>query len=309
MTPLAQVTEDYLKLRRAFGHKLDEHARLLPRFVAYLDAIDAETVTIMAALDWAQQPEAQPGSTVWARRMTVVRGFARYLAGIDPRTEVPPAGLIAYRRNRRVPYIFSQGDIAAVRAQARAAIPSPLRAVTFDTVIGLLAATGMRIGEVIALDRSDVDWSEGVLLVRESKFGKSRLVPVHASTIEALAVYASQRDRLQPSPKTPAFFFSVVGTRLIYSDVSHTFRRLVDDAGIASRSPLRPRLHGLRHSFAVQTLLDWYRRGEDVQARLPWLSTYLGHREPRHTYWYLTAVPELLAAAAGRLEAAGEGPP
>jgi len=220
---------------------------------------------------------------------------------------VPPAGLVTCSRHRRVPYIYSPADIAAVRALARRTIPSPLRAATFDTMIGLLAVTGMRIGEVIALDRSDIDWPEGVLLVRESKFGKSRQVPIHTSTTTALADYAGQRDRLQPSPKSSAFFFSVAGTRLIYSDISHTFRKLADSAGIAPGSAVRPRIHDLRHSFAVQTLLDWYRNGEDVQARLPWLSTYLGHREPRYTYWYLSAVPELLALAARRLQHAGKG--
>jgi integrase/recombinase XerD len=169
MSTLGQAADDYLRLRRALGHKLDDAGRLLPRFVAYLETIGAPTVTIQAALAWAQQPDAQPGSTVWARRMTIARGFARHLAGIDPRTEVPPAGLVTCRKHRRMPYIYSPADIAAVRAQARRAVPSPLRAATLDTMLGLLAVTGMRIGEVIALDRSDIDWSQGVLGVRESK--------------------------------------------------------------------------------------------------------------------------------------------
>jgi integrase/recombinase XerD len=306
MSALAQAADDYLRLRRALGHKLDDAGRLLPRFVAYLDSIGASTVTIQAALAWALQADAPSGSTVWATRLTIARGFARHLAGIDPRTEVPPAGLLSCRRHRRIPYLYSPADIAALRALARDNIPSALRAATFDTLIGLLAVTGMRIGEVIALDRSDVNWSEGVVLVRESKFATSRLVPLHPSTTTALADYADLRDRLQPAPTTSAFFCSVAGTRLHYSDVSHTFRKLADGAGIAPGATARPRLHDLRHSFAVRTLLDWYRSGQDVQARLAWLSTYLGHREPRYTYWYLSATPELLAVAARRLEDAGE---
>lgn len=308
MSALGSALEGYLALRRALGHKLDDAARLLPRFVAHLDAIGAETVTITNAVEWVQQVDTRPGSSVWARRLTAVRGFARHLAGIDPRTQVPPAGLFANGgRRRREPFIYSDADIAVLRADARRLIPSPLRAATFDTVIGLLAVTGMRIGEVIALDRGDIDWSEGVVVVRESKFGKSRLVPVQPSVLNALADYATTRDRLQPAPKTTAFFFSVAGTRLIYSDVCHTFRKLADGAGIGAGSSVRPRLHDFRHRFAVVTLLDWYRNGDDVHARLPWLSTYLGHREPRNTYWYLTAVPELLALAAERLAANSDG--
>ncbi|MHB1717293.1 MAG: tyrosine-type recombinase/integrase [Acidimicrobiales bacterium] len=306
MSELAEMADNYLALRRSLGYKLDEAGRLLPRFVAYLDAIGAETVTIENALEWSQQPNASSTSTVWEHRMRVTRGFARHLVGIDPRTQVPPAGLISCPQRRRTPYIYSPTDVATLRAQARLMIPSPLRAATFDTVIGLLAVTGMRIGEVIAIERSDIDWSEDVLMVRESKFGKSRLVPVHPTTTAALTAYAQERDRRQPTPKSPSFFVSTVGTRLAYNDVAKTFHKMVDCSGVAAGSSVRPRLHDLRHTFAVYTLVRWYREGHDVHARLPWLSTYLGHREPRYTYWYLTAIPELLALAASRLEAAKE---
>ena len=309
MSALSQIAEDYLRLRRTLGHKLDEAGRQLPRLVAYLESIGVETITLEAALAWAQQPEAGPNTTVWATRMTVARGFARYLAGINPLTQVPPVGMLPHRKHRRVPFIFSQADIASLMAQAQQTIPSPLRAATLETLLGLLAATGMRVGEAIRLNHSDVDWTEGLVMVRASKFGKSREVPLRTSTVEALAAYTRRRDRSDLAHKASSFFVSIVGTRLIYADVRVTFRKLVDTAGIGAGSSVRPRIHDLRHSFAVHTLVSWYRNGDDVQIYLPRLSTYLGHRDPHSTYWYLSAAPELLALAAGRLEASAEGRP
>lgn len=304
MSALGRAVEDYLRLRRSLGHDLADAGRLLPRFVAYMDAIGAETVTIETALAWVQQPDAEPGTTVWPRRMTAVRGFARYMTGVDPRTEVPPLGLVPYRQQWRPPFIYTPADIAALMTQSRRSLSRPpLRADTYETLIGLLASTGMRVGEAIRLDRTDVDWSEAALLIRDSKFGKSRQVPVHTSTLDALDLYASQRDNLGPRPQSTAFFISSRGTRLCYKVVSDTFRTLTRVAGVGDGSTVTPRLHGLRHSFAVRTLLGWYQAGENVAVRLPWLSTYLGHRDPRSTYWYLSAVPELLAFAANLLEA------
>jgi integrase len=307
MSALADAATDYLQLRRALGHKLAEAGRLLPRLVAFLEASGAQTVTLQAALAWAQEASAPPGSTVPGTRMTVARGFARYLAGADPATEVPPPGALSCPAHRRVPYIYSRSDIAALTAHARQTIRSPLRAATIATVIGLLDATGMRVGEVLALDGPDISWAESVLTIRESKFGKSRLVPVHDSTTAALESYARIRDRLLPAAarSTPGFFISLAGTRLIYTDVWRTFTVLAASAGIGAGSPVTPRIHDIRHTFAVRTLLRWYRGRQNVQARLPWLSAYLGHREPRGTYWYLTAVPELLALAAQRLDTTG----
>jgi len=188
--------------------------------------------------------------------------------------------------------------------QARCSIVSPLRAATYATLIGLLAVSGMRIGEAIKLDRGDVDWAQGVLLIRESKFGKSRLVPLALSAMTALQTYAGLRDQFQPRPQDPSFFVSLAGKRLLYAVVSQTFRQLVDDAGVGAGAPRPPRLHDLRHTFAVATLLGWYRTSEDVATKIPALSTYLGHREPSSTYWYLSAAPELLALAAARQDIA-----
>ena len=198
--------------------------------------------------------------------MTAVRGFARYLAGIDPRTEVPPPGLIRIPRTWRPPFIYTDDDVLALMDAARRSIREPLRAATYETLVGLLATTGLRIGEALRLDRDDIDDGDGVLLIRRSKFGKSRQVPLQASALEALARYQHRRRQLYPHPKTDALFVSLHGTRVIYECVWPTFRRLCDQARIGDGAPDAPTLHDFRHSFAVRTLLDWYRAGVDVQS-------------------------------------------
>lgn len=307
MSALEQALADYLQLRHSLGHELAEAGRLLPGLVAYLDARGLPTVTTGAALAWAQQAPKSPAgrvTTIGPRRMTAARGFARYLSGIDASTEVPPLGLMPRRGPWRQPFIYSAADIGALLAAAGRTIVSPLRAATYQVLIGLLAASGLRIGEAIKLDCGDVDWAQGVLLIRESKFGKSRLVPLHPSCMQELAGYARLRGQLQPGPAEPAFFVSLNRRRLLYAVAQATFRQLIDDAGIGAGAPSPPRLHDLRHTFAVRTLLGWYQAGEDVQAKIPSLSTYLGHREPASTYWYLSAAPELLALAAARQDTA-----
>ena len=266
MSPLAERAREYLELRRSLGHKLDEAAWLLPGLVAYLDAAGTGTVTIKAALAWAQLPNAGPGSSVWPRRMTVARGFARFMSGIDPGTEVPPVGLLPHRRRRRIPYLYSPADIRALMDHARA-IPTPLRAATYETLIGLLAATGMRVGEAIRLVRSDIDWADGVLVIRESKFGKTRELPPHPSTIDALAVYGRFRDKQQPRPQTPRFFVSIAGTPLLYSGVWFTFKGLLRAAEVGADSPIAPRIHDVRHSFAVRIIWGRFRGVRDVSGR------------------------------------------
>ena len=309
MSGLARRAEEYLRIRQMLGHELAEAALLLPRFVAYLDHVGAEVITVEAALAWAQQPQARPGSKVQARRMTVVRGFARHMAGIDPRTQVPPPGLLPYRQRWRPPFIYSDADIGALMAQVPRIVCSPLRAATYQTLIGLLAATGMRAGEALRLGRSQIDWAEGVLTVHATKFGKSRQVPLTPSTVQALAAYARARDQFLPQPKTPAFFVSTAGTPVAYPHFGAAFRRIVQASGVGTGFPVRPRVHDMRHSFAVHALAGWYRAGEDVSALLPRLSTYLGHRDPVSTYWYLSAAAELLELAAARLQAAQEARP
>lgn len=239
----------------------------------------------------------------------VVRIFARHLAVLDPATEIPPEDVLPHHYRRVTPHLYTTDEVTAVLNAADALRPT-LRAHTYRTLISLLAVTGLRTGEACRLDRTDVDLNEGVLTVRHSKFGKSRLVPVHATTVAALRVYGQTRDQLCARTSSPAFFVSIRGTRLDKRNLPHTFARLVNAAGIrVPNGQRRPRPHDLRHSFATATLLAWYDEGVDVQARLPLLSTYLGHADPKSTYWYLSGSPELLALAAGRLEHAFGGSP
>ena len=302
MTALRSALTDYLQLRRALGFRLEKLDHLLSGFVAYADAQGAGHITTELALAWAAQPaDADP---YWhATRLAAVRVFARHLQAADPRTEIPPAGLLPGRGRRAEPYLYSAADITALMTAA-AAIGPPVRAATYQTLIGLLAVTGMRVGEAIGLDRCDAGLGGGVITVRSGKFGKSRQIPLHPSTVTALEDYARMRDENIPRPGTPAFFVSLAGTRLIYKNVHFTYHQLTRAAGLLPRSArCRPRIHDLRHSFAVATLICWYRDGGDVAARLPLLSTYLGHIDPAGTYWYLEAAPELLTLAAARLQA------
>jgi integrase/recombinase XerD len=303
MSPLEAALVDYLRLRRSLGHKLADTERHLDRFVAYLDMIGADTVTLQATLTFVLDPDLDPASTIPLRRLTAVRGFARHLAASDPRTEIPPTGLVSYRARGRVPYLFTDDDLAALVRCARASTQSPFRADTLDTLIGLLAVTGMRVSEALNLDRDNIDWDAAVIRVRDSKFHKGRDVPVSASTIAALSAYLHSRNRQQQARHTTRLFVSLAGTPINYNNFGLTFRKAVTAAGIGADEPSRPRIHDLRHGFAIRTVLGWYRAGLEVEALLPRLSTYLGHREPRFTYCYLSATPELLGQAAARLEA------
>ncbi len=303
MSSLRDSLGDYLTIRRALGYRLERAEKLLAQFLDYLDEHGLERVTVERALDWARLPAGGDVSW-WAQRLSVVRGFAAYLNSLDPAHQVPPAELLPRRSRRATPYLYSDEEILAL-IDAAAGLRFPLRAATYQTLIGLLAVTGMRVGEAIRLDRSDLDLDRGVITVRDSKFGKSRELPLHGSTVQALDAYLQRRDKLLPAASTEALFVSSAGSRLLYCNVSWTFLRLVERAGLRPRSAsCRPRLHDLRHSFAVRTVLDWYRADTEVQARLPLLSTYLGHVDPEATYWYLSAAPELLSLAGERLERA-----
>jgi len=299
---LEQALNDYLGVRRALGFKLAENGRQLVDFVAYMQTADASTVTTELAVAWATQP-ATCTPVWWARRLAMVRGFARHLKAIDAATEVPPLGVLPYRCRRSAPYLYSEADIAALLAAARG-LPSPQRAATYETLIGLLAVTGMRSGEAIRLDRDHIDWDEGVVLVWNSKFQKSRAIPVDPTSLDALRRYERIRDAHCLHPHSPAFFLSTTGTRLIAGTLHRVFARLVRQAGLDQPGRRLPRPHDLRHRFAVHTLIGWYRAGVDVEAHMPLLSTFLGHSHPENTFWYLSAVPELLLLASQRLERA-----
>jgi integrase/recombinase XerD len=301
MSQLASHLEQYLALRRALGFKLDKTGRLLQDFAAFAETAGTRTVTIEVAVRWALLPEN--ASPVWAaQRLSMIRGFARYLQAVDPATEIPPGGLLPARTRRATPHIYSDADVEALMAAARS-LRNPLKAATFETLIGLLAVTGMRGSEAMRLDSTDIDASAGLLTVRATKFRKSRQLPLHPATLEALAAYQTRRDELCPAPAAASLLVSTTGARLCQATVQPVFRQLLGLAGVGGRAP-RPRgtIHGLRHTFAVKTLLGWYRDGQDVPARMPALSTWLGHVAPDATYWYLTGTPELLALAAQRLE-------
>lgn len=305
VTDFATAAADYLTTRRAMGYKLFYQGQMLMQFAAYLDTAGTGHLTVAHALAWAKQPAAAT-PVWWAVRMGTVRSFARYLAALDPATEIPPAGLLPDPGHRIVPHIYSDQDIAALRQAAGQLCPEH-RADTYQTLIGLIAVTGMRAGEPVRLDRDDVNLSQGLLTIRNTKFGKSRQLPLHPTTIEALAGYARRRDERRPKPKSPSFFTSATGTRLLRDNICTVFPRLVREAGLTSANRLRPpRLHDLRHTFAVRTLIGWYQDGADVERRLPLLSTWLGHDAPKNTYWYLSAVPELLELIAERLDVVAE---
>jgi integrase/recombinase XerD len=299
--PLRQALVDYLALRRTLGFKLEAVGRLLGQLVAWLDEQGAGTPTIAHAMVWVNLPER--AAPAWrAIRLSAVRGFMSYLHSLDPAVAIPPADLIRHGPDRATPYLFSPQQITDLLAAADALRPR-LRAATYQTLIGLLAVTGLRVGEAIGLDTSDLDTDSGLLTVRDTKFGKTRQVPLHPSTVTALHSYVRLRDHVRPVPGCPALLVSIAGTRLQHSTINLTFQRLTRTAGIVRRSAAcRPRPHDLRHGFAVATVLDWYRAGVDVESMMPYLATYLGHGDPKHTYWYLSAAPELMALAADRLQ-------
>jgi integrase/recombinase XerD len=301
MSSLQEHVDDYLRLRRALGFKLERHGQLLPQLVVYLEAAGAGPLTSELAISWARLPaDVQPRH--WAARLAVARGFAAYLQTIEPATEVPPADVFAVRYRRPTPYLWSRQDICRLLDQARALRP-PLRAASFEALFGLLAVSGMRLGEALALDRDDVDLAAGVITIREqvAKLERARLVPLHPTTVDALERYARTRERLCPEPRSTAVFLSSTGASLDRSAVSKTLRKITTALGLRTAT-VHPRTHDLRHSFAVSTLIDWQRSGVQLDERIAALSTYLGHVSPAETYWYLTATPELMGLAAQRLD-------
>jgi site-specific recombinase XerD len=297
----------YVALRRALGTQLKEPARTLVHFVEFLEREGSEFITSELALRWAMEPKLVQRAT-WARRLGMVRKFAFWLSTIDPRTEIPPRRLLAARRRRKKPHIFTEQEIVRLMDEAtRLTSSTGLRALTYETLIGLLSATGLRPGEALALDIADVDLQSGILAIRETKFGKSRFVPVEDSTCVALARYAKRRDELCTRRETEAFLVSERGERLHGCAARRTFARLSCAIGLREPTGSRrigrgPRLQDFRHSFATRRLIEWYRAGLDVGRELPKLATYLGHVDVGHTYWYLEAVPELLQLATERLQ-------
>lgn len=299
MSRLREQVADYLRLRRSLGYKLVEHERFLNQFMDYLERKQATTITADNALAWAKLP-AGTNPRWHGARLSAVRGFAAWAQAFDADIQVPPTGLLPMRTARATPYLYSEDQIRELMNAAAHLVPA-VKSATFQTLIGLLAVTGMRAGEAIRANLTDLDLDVGTLTVRGTKFGKSRLLPLHTSVVDELRVYLTLRASVA-LPGTTALLVSVAGTGLTYSNAQTVFKKLTVQAGITPRSTAwQPRMHDLRHSFAVNTLLDAYRTGGDVGERIPLLSTYLGHTEPANTYWYLHAAPELLALAAERL--------
>ena len=305
MSTIHESLETYLVLRRELGSQIRGPAARLRQFVEFLDRERASVITTELALRWATAP-ADAASATWAQRLGDVRRFATWLSATDSQTEVPPQGLLPERYRRRPPYIYSDEELARVVRQA-ARLPSPmgLRAASYATLFGLLAATGLRLGEALALDRDDVDLRAGILRIRRAKFGKSRFVPVHDSTRRALRRYEKRREALLPHPSSPAFLLSERGMRVTQCSARYNF--VVVSRAVGLRAPTTegrhghgPRLHDMRHRLAVRTLIRWYQEGRNVERELPKLSTYLGHVHVADTYWYLEAVPELLRLATER---------
>ena len=304
MNPLGQAIQDYLALRRSLGFKLRDAGICLAKFDAFMQARGAVHITTQLALEWAQQSRSAQPST-WAQRLGYVRGFARHHAASDLQTEVPPPGLLPFRPRRARPYLYSDQEIGRL-LECALELPSSrgMRPWTYYCLLGLLSVAGLRIGEAIRLTLEDVNLQQGVLTVRGTKFGKSRIVPIHPSTQQVLAQYRARRQRfLAGRSASASFFITSRGNRLDLGDIHRTFYQLSRRIGLrAATASHGPRLHDFRHRFAVQTMRRWYRSGEDVERHLPVLSTYLGHVHVADTYWYLSGCPELMGQAVARLE-------
>jgi integrase/recombinase XerD len=311
MNTLREAVHDYLNLRRSLGFKLRETGKQLLAFVTFMEQSCASYITSQLALTWAQQPSTvQPAD--WAHRLSVVRTFARYRSATDPRTQLPPEGLLPYRPKRAQPYLYSTEEIDNLLGAALSlSAHGGLRPWTYHCLFGLLTVTGMRLGEARNLELQDVDLSKGVLTIRGAKFGKSRLIPIHASTCSVLADYLARRNRRWATrPASSYLFVSNRGNQLDGGEIHRTFYALSHQIGLRSQSDSHgPRIHDLRHRFAVMTLLQWYRSGEDAERRLPFLSVYLGHVHVSDTFWYLSAWPELMQEAMFRLETCWEERP
>lgn len=290
------AAEEYLAFRRKLGFALHIEGEQLLRFARFAERIGHKgPLTVELALQWAKLSHC---STLnHARRLDIVRRFARYVKQSVPQTEIPPEGLLGPSYRRIPPHIYSEEELSTLMAACRRLTPSNgLRPRTYETLFGLLMCTGMRISEALHLCTDDFDAAQGIITVVEGKFHKSRILPLHPSCVKALRAYAELREKRYPATK--AFFVTELGTSLKYLKVLMTFRGIASSLGW----PRNTRMHGLRHTFAVRRLLQWYREGEDIHRRIGQLSTYLGHCKIVETYWYLSAVPELMALAADRFE-------
>ena len=299
MKTLRQHLTEYVAARRILGTRLEETAHALGQFVSFLARKQARFITIPLALEWAQQSKDVQRAT-WARKLSKVRQFASWMSVIEPRHQIPPRRLLDVRHRRGKPHIYSDEEIGGLMIEAaKLKSAGGMKPLNLRTVIGLLAATGLRPGEAAALEMGDVNLEVGVLSVRESKFGKSREVPIHSSTVAALKSYARQREQIIRNPGAPFFFLSDRDTALNLHTIQKWFREISTTCGLRKgtdghRYGRGPRLQDLRHTFATRRLVEWYRTGCDVTVQMPKLATYLGHASVVCTYWYIEAIPELL---------------
>ena len=300
MKPLRKSLEEYLELRRGLGAKLHAEGVRLPKFVSFMEERQSPYITTRLALDWAQQTSARYPT----KRLTMVRGFAKYLAGYDIRTEVPPLDCLSRKFARSRPYLYSDEEIQRLlRAAWRYRRDRPRG--TYYCLLGLLTVSGLRIGEAIKLQIQDVGLKNGILTIRDSKFGKSRLVPIHPTTVRELRSYCKRRDEwlMLENKSTNQFFMTRTGKPLTHHAIYVAFRCLSVEIGLRKvTSGSGPRIHDLRHRFAVRTLINWYRAGKNTEVLLPALATFLGHVSVESTYWYLTEYPELMKLAMKRLD-------
>ena len=297
------LVEDYLSIRRQLGFALKIQGHQLLRFGRFADDNEhCGPITLDLAVQWARSNALRP--ITWASRIEVLRPFAKYRAQFDPTTEIPPPRLFGLVRRRLVPHIYSTQEVQSLLDAAAQLPPAGgLRPATYETLFGLLAATGLRISEALRLTLEDVDLEAGIITVRETKYCKSRLVPLHLTTTEALQRYARLRNVKIPAPSSDDFFLSDGGRRMLQDTVQHRFRRLCDQLHWRSRGGHpAPRIHDLRHSFITHCILRWYQQGINLDKEILALSTYVGHAEVTYTYWYVTGVPELMAIATRRFE-------
>lgn len=302
MKSLTASLEDYLVIRRALGYELKETERLLIHFIHFLAEKNEKHITIALALEWAMQAK-NVTRAYWSRRLSVVRLFAQYYQTEDQKTQIPPSHLLSQQPCRSHPYIYSDEQICQLLTACQSLSSHGLRGHTYFTFFGLMAVTGCRISELLFLDQEDFNEVDGWITIRNSKFNKSRLLPLHPTTLIQLNKYIKIRDQVHPHPQTDAFFLSDQGTRITKWSVRYVFIQLSKQIGLRAISDSHgPRIHDIRHTFTVKSVLNWYRDDIDVNQKMPLLSTYLGHKKPSDTYWYLTGIPELLAQATSRLE-------
>ena len=302
MKSLKEELEKYLELRRSLGFKLKYPGVALFDFVSFLEAKGAPCITAALALEWSKQPESALPS-LYAQRLSMVRQFAKHLSAFDPRTEIP-SNLLPHRPMRAKPYIYSEDEVRRILVEASRLPGSDLKRQSYYCILGLLSVTGLRISEALNLRKMHVDLSEGVLTIKKTKFGKSRLVPLHDSTRQVLSEYLELRDKIAGETSEDDYFFvSERGKKLVQCTVNSNFNSMLQRIGLRSSAAKRgPRLHDFRHRFAITTLLNWYHQGQNLEQRLPILCTFLGHANIDCTYWYMTACPELMGSVMSLLE-------